>query len=201
MATGLTSPGAVITRADAAEAYVLSRTTPTTVQRTELATGVAGVLISDVGVGRGLAWADVAGTQIAVADNAGRILLADLADPGTPPVPLLDGLKRVWAVALARPGTLIAGVGDELLLVDLPTPPDVVLEMPSAPLYLSSWATIGIASTTVDPADLVFRVDPPEGGLSRTPGMRRSAIGRLRCWRPARFRVLQTDRPPRRHRR
>ena len=161
----MTSPGAVITRADAGELYVLFRTTPTTVQRTELATGVSDVLISDVGVGRGLAWADVAGAPIAVADNAGRILLADLADPGTPAVPLLDGLKRVWAVALARPGTLIAGVGDEVWLVDLPTAPDVLLEMPSAPLYLSSWATIGIASTSVNPEDLVFRVEPPEGGL------------------------------------
>ena len=152
-------------------------------QRTELATGVAGVLISDVGVGRGLAWADVAGTQIAVADNAGRILLADLADPGTPAVPLLDGVKRVWAVALARPGTLIAGVGDEVWLVDLPTAPDVVLEMPSAPIYLSSWAAIGIASTTVDPADLVFRVEPPVGGTGLAlPGrdVRRSSGGAAR---------------------
>ena len=165
LTTGLIAPGAVITRAGAPDAYVLSRTNPRRGQRTELATGVATGLIPDVGAGRDLAWADVAGAQIAVADHAGRILLADLADPGTPPVPLLDGVKRVWAVALAKPGTLVAGVGDEVLLVDLPTAPDLLLEMPSAPLYLSSWATIGIASTTVDPVDLVFRVEPPVGGL------------------------------------
>ena len=70
------------------------------------------LLIGDAGAGRSLAWADVAGTQITIGDTTGRILLADLADPGAPAVPLLDGLDRVWAVALARPDTVIAGVGE-----------------------------------------------------------------------------------------
>ncbi len=46
LATGLTAPGAVITRAGAPDAYVLSRTNPAVVQRTELATGVSAELIS-----------------------------------------------------------------------------------------------------------------------------------------------------------
>jgi hypothetical protein len=68
-------------------------------------------------------------------------------------------------VTLAGPGALVAGVGKEVLRVDLPPAPDVLLEMPTESMYLSSWAMIGIASTTIDPTDLFFRVEPPTGGV------------------------------------
>ena len=182
---------------------MLSRTNPAAVQRTELATGVSAGLIADVGAGRELAWADVAGTQIAVADNAGRILLADLADPGTPAVPLLDGVKRVWAVALARPGTLVAGVGDEVLLVDLPTGAGCAARVPAAaalPLELGPGRRRHRRLSTFD--DLVFRVEPPDGrpGVA-LPGreLRRAALRAAGGRRHPRF--VQARRPRPRHRR
>ena len=107
-----------------------------------------------------------------MADAAGRILLVDTRRPGAAPVILEDGLPRVWSLDLAAipgPGggaALVVGLGDTLVLVDLPPVPAVQLEMPSAPLYLSSWARIGVAlSGGLGLDDLVLRVEPPEGGL------------------------------------
>ena len=161
----LDQPGMVLTRAGAPYAYALSGSAPAALQRIVLAGGAVDTLIADLGAAGDLAWTDVAGTLVAVADADGAIVLAISPIPRRAATTLVDGLDPIWGVALAGPGTLVAGVGNEVLRVDLPPVPDVVLEMPTEPMYLSSWAMIGIASTTVDPADLVFRVEPPTGGL------------------------------------
>ena len=65
----------------------------------------------------------------------------------------------------------------DLLQVDLPAAPAVQLEMPTEPLYLSSWARVGVATNGVAFDDLVFRVEPPKAGLCRTRRTRRSPSG------------------------
>ena len=134
--------------------------------------GAAGPVLPDLGLARDVAWVAPAGTQLALADSRGRILLVDTQRPGAAPVVIEDGLPRVWSVDLsATPGpgggaALIAGIGDALVLVDLPPAPRVQLEMPAKPLYLSSWARVGVALTgALSLDDLIFRVEPPEGGL------------------------------------
>jgi hypothetical protein len=161
----LDQPDMLIARAGAPYAYALSKNVPAALQRVVLAGGSVDTLFADLGAAGDLAWTDVAGTSIAVATTDGAIVLVDIADPAAPATTLIDGLDPIWGVSLAPPGALLAGVGKEVLRVDLPPAPDVVLEMPTEPMYLSSWAMIGIASTTLDPADLFFRVDPPQGGL------------------------------------
>jgi hypothetical protein len=165
VSSDLDEPRAVLTRAGSPHAYALSSSAPATLQRTVLSGGSVDTLIADLGAAHDLAWTDVAGTSMAVATADGTIMLLDIADPAAPATTLVDGLDPIWGVALAEPAVLVAGAGQEVLRVDLPPAPDVVLEMPTEAMYLSSWAMIGIATTTIDPADLFFRVEPPTGGL------------------------------------
>lgn len=165
-ASGLVAPAAVARRSGAADAYVLSRTTSARILRVDVATGVSVEHIAGLGRARDLAWADAAGSRLAVADLDGRILLVDLADPGAAPVVLADGFDPVWSIDLADAGRLVAGVGQDVLLVDLPAADPVTLGMPSDPIYLSSWARVGVATDgSVAFEDLLFVVDPPEGGV------------------------------------
>ena len=138
----------------------------------DASTGAAGPTIPGLGLAQAVAWVAPAGTQVALADARGRILLVDTHRPGAPPIILEDGLPRVWSLdQTATPGpgggsALVAGLDDALVLVDLPPAPSVQLEMPTAPLYLSSWARVGVAlSGGLGLDELVFRVEPPEGGL------------------------------------
>lgn len=135
-------------------------------------TGDPGITILELGVAGDLTWMGEAGSQLALADAAGRVLVVDTRDPAAGPVVLEDGLPPVWSVdRTPTPGAgggpaIVAGIGDALALVNLPPVPDVQLEMPTAPLYLSSWARVGVALSgglTLD--DLLFRVESPEGGL------------------------------------
>lgn len=156
-------------RTGASHAWVLRQGSPSTLVKVDLATGTTGAVIPDLGIARDLAWASAAAEQLCIADGAGRILLVDASDPGAVPAVLEDGLPRVWSVDLV-PGpagaasTIVAGIGDVLAIVDLPPAPTVQLEMPTSPLYLSSWERIGVATSGPAFDDLVFRVDPPEGG-------------------------------------
>ena len=166
LAAGIAAPVAVALRPGAGEAYVLSRTAPAQVLRLDLGTGVVTPLVADVAGSRELSWTALAGSQLALADTGGRILLVDVADPAAAPIVLADGLEPVWSVDLAPGGgAVMAGAGDRLLRVDLPPAPAVQLDLPAEPLYLSSWARVGVATNGVAFDDLVFRVDPPEGGL------------------------------------
>jgi hypothetical protein len=163
-----------------------------------------GTTITGIGRARDVAWTGAAGTELAVADRDGRILLVDTADASAAPKILEKGLDPVWAIDLlpAAAGVaprLVAGIGDTLALVDLPAPPEVTLEMPTAALYLSSWARIGVATSggrTID--DVVFAVDPPEGGtisVSRDATFEhRPSVVLATSALPGRYRVLALDR-------
>ena len=165
VASALVSPVAVAMRAGASHAYVLSRAGVATVFDVDLAGGTATLLITSVGVARDMSWINVAGTHLAAGDG-GSIVLADIANPAASPVVLESGLKPVWGLDyIAGSNVLVVGSGTSLLLVDLPAPPAVSLEMPTDAMYLSSWARIGVATNGVAFDDLVFRVEPPEGGL------------------------------------
>jgi hypothetical protein len=164
-ASGIAAPAAIARRSGAADAYVLSRTTSARILRVDVMTGGVVEHVTGLGRARDLAWVDVAGSRLALADLDGRILLVDLAHPQAAPVVLADGLDPVWSVDWAAGGQVVAGVGGDILLVDLPAADPVTLGMPSEPLYLSSWTRVGVStdgSLTVD--DLVFVVDPPEAG-------------------------------------
>lgn len=166
VASNIADPVAVAMRPGAGEAYVLSRTAPAQLLHLDLRSGAVTSLLVDLGRSRGLAWTDLAGSQLALADADGRVLLVDVDDPGATPVTLADGLEPVWGVDLASGGgALVAGVGDRLLRVDLPPAPAVRLGPPAEPMYLSSWARVDVATNGVAFDDLVFRVDPPVGGL------------------------------------
>lgn len=172
LATGLGRATAIARRMGDPAAWVLRGGAGAELTAYDLGTGAAGDVVGGLGTARGVTWAAVAGGQLAVADAAGRILLVDVRRPADPPTVLEDGLPRVWSIDLsATPGpggggALVAGTGDALTLVDLPPAPSVQLEVPAEPLYLSGWARVGIALTGgLGLDDLVFRVEPPEGGL------------------------------------
>jgi M6 family metalloprotease-like protein len=164
LTSGVLVPAAVAARAGAAAGWVLSAATPAQVLHVDFATGAATPLPIGLGRARDLSWTDAAGTELAIADLDGTIVVVDVADPAAAPVTLATGLDRVWSIDLVPGGgALVAGVGTTLCLVDLPVAPAVRLEMPLHPLYLSSWERIGVSGADID--DLVFRVDPPIGGL------------------------------------
>lgn len=166
IAKGIAAPLAVAIRPGARAAYVLSRTAPARLLELDLSTGIVTTLITGLGGSRDLSWTDLAGSQLALADTKGRILLVDVADPGAAPIVLEDGLEPVWSVDLAPGGgALLVGAGDRLLRVDLPAAPPVQLDLPAEPMYLSSWTRVGVVTNGISFDDLVFRVDPPEGGL------------------------------------
>ncbi len=175
----LARPHAVAARTGATTAWVVVGGGDRRLVGIDLAGGEPGdrPRIRGLGTARDLAWTGSSGSVLAVADAAGRILLADtaLADVGggAGAVQMLeDGLDPVWSLDLLPPASpgdpamLVAGIGDTLALVDLPAPvADVELEMPHEPLYLSGWSRVGVAlhgNQTLD--DLLFVVDPPEGG-------------------------------------
>lgn len=165
VATGLPKGESVAYRPGAAHAWVLGRTGPAQLWRVDLVSGAATTAIADLGDARDIAWIDVAGTVLAIGNGQGDVLLTDLADAAPAPVPLESGLGMVWGLARV-PGAnaLYVGAGPRVLVVDLPAPPAVVLDLPAEPMYLSSWARVGVSSDTVAFDDLVFRVEPPEGG-------------------------------------
>lgn len=166
VASGVAAPVAIAHRSGASDAYVLSRTTSARLLRLDVASGQHEPHVTGLGPVRDLAWIDAAGSRLALADTDGRILVVDLADPTAPPVVVADGLDRVWALDVAAGGgQLVAGVGTELLLVDLPPADPVTLGMPGDPLYLSGWARVGVTTDgSVAFEDLLFVVEPPEGG-------------------------------------
>ena len=166
IAVNVPAPLAVAVRPGAAEAYVLSRTSPAQLLHLDLTSGVLTPWITGLGKSRDLSWTGPAGSQLALADATGRILTVDLADPGAGPTVLENGLEPVWSIDLAAgSNALLVGAGDRLLRVDLPVAPKVQLDLAAEPLYLSSWTRIGVATNGIAFDDLVFRIDPPEGGL------------------------------------
>ncbi|WIE50666.1 hypothetical protein [Pseudomonas sp. GM17] len=165
VATGLATPGAITVRAGASLANLLSRAGTTSLLPVDLTSGEAGLPVTVLGAARDLSWTDIAGTQIAVGETD-RIVLVDPADSAQPPFVLATGLKRVWSVDfLPSYGALVVGSGQSLLLIDLPVAPPVSLEMPPKAMYLSSWARIGVATNGVAFDDVIFHVEPAEGGI------------------------------------
>ncbi|MGV9336504.1 hypothetical protein [Nocardia sp. NPDC003726] len=166
LASNIPSPAAVALRAGSGKAYVLCRTSPAQLYRVDLSTGTATPMITHLGEGCDIAWTNTIGSQLAVADRAGQVLLVDVTAPGGAPQVFAQGMEPIWGVDLAPGGgALLLGSGSRLLRLDLPSAPKVQLDLPAEPMYLSSWARVGVTTAGVAFEDLAFRVDPPEGGL------------------------------------
>ena len=201
VASGLVSPVVVAMRAGASHAYVLSKSGVATVFDVDLAVGSATPLIASVGVARDMSWIDVAGSHLALA-TAAASCSSTSPIPAASPIVLESGLEPVWSVDhVAGSNVLVVGAGTSLLLVDLPAPPAVSLEMPTEPLYLSSWARIGVATNGVAFDDLVFRVEPPTAASCRTPRTRRSTSDHRWYLQRARSWCVRAHRPRPQHRR
>ena len=171
-----------------------------------VAAGSTGHQIFGLGDAGAVAWIGTAGTVLAVGGASGRILLVDTARPTAAPRVLADGLEPVWGLDLlpplspGDPAQLVAGIGEALALIDVPDPiSEVVLELPTTPLYLSGWARVGVTldgGRTLD--DLVFAVEPPEGAsvsVSRDAAFdHRPAVVLAASATPGRYELTALDR-------
>lgn len=164
--SGMTSPSGVVMRPGNHDALVLTRTNPAQLLRVDLDTGTVSPLLTDLGTARVIAWAAPAGPLLAAGTRDGDVVLVDTTNPLAVPVPAVNGLGAVWGIdRIPGANALVVGAGDALVHVDLPPAPSVQLDLPSEAMYLSSWARVGVATDGVSFDDLVFRVDPPHGGL------------------------------------
>jgi hypothetical protein len=166
VASGFSQPSSVALPADGRKVIVLERSARRRLIEVDLVTRMRTPLSSHLGDAVDIAWAGPGDNRLVVGDAAGRVLLVDTSVPGSSPVVLADGLNPVWGVDAFDSDRIVVGSGDHVLIVDLPVEPMVRIDMPAKALYLSSWYRVPVrVSRTAKFDDLLFRIDPPEGGL------------------------------------
>ena len=181
VAEGTGRPHGVVARVGGTSAWVLVGGASRSLLEVDLvgATGTVGGVghqIFGLGDAQAVAWTALAGSVVAVGGASGRILLVDTARPSAAPKVLQAGLEPVWGLDLLPPKTpgdpavLVAGIGEAVALVDVPAPiSEVVLELPTTPLYLSG---LGPRRRHAD-----RRPDPRRPRLRRRPARGRHRVG------------------------